>query len=266
MPTPRAIRYLALAALVLLPACQMTVEIGTKVRADGAGVFSVQVALDKELVQGLGSPTLGTDGLAALSGFFDCLSGRGWDVKRSAPAGGLRLAASRPFEDRPGFGRVLASLRCSSGTEERLRVENLFRVDLDYGVSRSLMRETAYFKGSVDLGSELQLDAASRSQLATVRDLGILKVRVAVELPGAISIVRGDGVAAGGRAVWRPELAQKLAFEGRSSGLRVGVLMAFALPLLAALGGLVWWLAGRRRGRAAGDRPSADGLDPHLAQ
>lgn len=250
--TRRVLRAMALAAALALAAgaCQMTVDLRTKVNGDGGGVFTVDIQMDSEMLaglKGLDVDTQGGDAIALLDSFFDCLRGRGWKVGRSEPAGGLRLQAARDFSDPEGFDGVLRSLRCTAGSGERLRIENFFQVELDYGVSRSFLRSSSFFRGTVDLGSDLELDEESKQQLQTVQDLDIVKVNVSADLPGAISITKGDGVVQGGRAVWQPELIQKLEFEGRASSLRVGALLLLALPLLLVIGGGAWWLAGRRK-------------------
>jgi hypothetical protein len=249
----RLVRGLALVVLaVATAACQITIDLSTRVERDGSGLLAVRFLVDRELVELARSA--GEDPVSALGELPEDLTRAGWRIRRSTPGGGLEVVVERPFRDPEDLNRALEALERAAAAQQgptarffRLRVRR----------SSTFLRTTTEVSGSVDLttggllgAAEIPPDAARQLQTIIEQTAGeFFRFTVRVALPGAVTATEGDpdGVR-GGTAVWSPELGRTLAFRASASAWNPTGLVAVGVPSLALLAIASLW-AVRRRGR-----------------
>jgi hypothetical protein len=238
---PRTIFQSALLVAVLavvLSACQIDVRYTTTLDGKGGGTFSLGVTMDKEARAR--AATFQNFNLNDINALFDGLAAKGWTVARTQPNSGLSVTASRRFADPAGFGRVLDDLRTTKvGGASGFDVA-IFRQD--YATTRSFFKTSSTFTGSFRTATK---DPELRNALLALQ--GFLRIEVRAQLPGAVTVRDGSGTAEDGEVVWRPVLGTDQTFSIQSSALRIGSVLALALPLLALLVALGWFVLGRRR-------------------
>lgn len=206
-------------------ACQVTVSAGVDVHRDGTGRVVAGVGLDADALKEVG------DLATALR--LDDVRAAGWqvDAPRKEDDGLTWVRATKPFADPAEVPAILAELNGAGGP---------FR---DFTVTRtkSLTRSKTTFTGTVDLAGGLTglTDPELLGALGDI-DLGLdpdalrarfgdrLKVQATVGLPGAITT--NAPARDGGRAVWAPEVGQRVQMEASSSAFRVDP----RLPVAAA--------------------------------
>lgn len=240
----------------LAAGCQLDTRVAIDVREDGSGRVEVSVALDEaaaERVPGL------ADQLAV-----DDLVATGWTVSGpSLDADGLTwIRASKPFASPERAALVLDEI---TGADGPLR---------DIAVSRhpSLFWDEWQLTGTVDLGDGLagfsddalreRLDGTNvgltDDEIAAIagRPLAeVLTLEVAVSLPGEVS---ANGRAEGGRAVWEPELGERLELTATGSRLHTATITWLVVAATAALALVVVVVRrARRRHRRALGAPAA---------
>lgn len=243
------ILLLGVVLLMLLSACELTVQLDTKVEADGSGSFALGMVLDKEVREFLEGQVEGEQteltGLTAIEDLFGGLVAKGWRYERSEPAGGLLLRASTSFRDADDFDRVLSDLRSArAGSDGDL---GKIQMNLGFETEQTFLRNRAEFRGEFDTsGGE-----ADPELLEMLRDLVRFEIRA--ELPGTPLIADGSGTVSDGAAVWRPRLGESLSFSAESTGMRVGSMLAVVLPLLVLAAVLAWLALGRKRRPAEPD-------------
>lgn len=244
MPRPFLRAALAGVLLVLtMSACDMTVRIGTALKADGSGRFTIAIATDREMRDALEQSE---DSLQTLEALFDGLQQKGWTVTTTQPEGGIAWEATRSFADSSEFDRVLGELgNAQEGTTDTLTG---LRLEVDQKVERSFLRTNGTFSGSIDTSGGAAIPEDARDLVKAMGE--VVRFEIETELPGAVVEQTGDGTVRDGTVVWRPALGTKLAFSARSSALNTGALMVVLVPVLGLLGGGGWLLIGRRRGPA----------------
>jgi hypothetical protein len=243
-------RVVALAALVLATsACQMTVQVTTKLNNHGGGTFGLMMTFDRELraqLEAADSTGRSGTGLLSVESLFDTLGRKGWTIARQEPDGGLMLSATRSFKDSADFDSVFADLAAARSGGQI----GSARLNLGYKTHRSFLKTTSTFTGSFDTTGNGVLNADTQKVLRQLAS-SVVHFEIRTELPGSISDVRGNGTLSDGQVVWRPELGTAAAFSATASALRVGSLLMIIVPLLLIGGGLAWFLIGRRAPAAA---------------
>lgn len=218
----------------------MTTAVGVDAKADGSGTVRVAVALDADAARRV--PNLAQD----LE--VDDLREAGWTITGPTREGDGQtwIRASKPFAAPEQAGRVLAEV---SGTKGPFQSFTLRR-------SRSFLKTTTSFRGTVDLGAGLEgfgdddlrqrlggtstgIDAAALERKIGEALDRVFRFRVVARLPGAVTSnapTRADGGAA-----WQPKLGEKVVLEATAeswntrtiAGLAVAGVALVALAVLA---------------------------------
>lgn len=237
-------RLLASAGLVLAcSACRADVGVDVNARADGGGVVTATVTLDREATEAL--PELSS------SLRVDDLRAAGWSVDgpRAVAGGTTTVAASKPFADPAGASRVLDELTGGDGPLSTLELAQ----------ERSFLRTRTSLRGSVDLRSGIEVfaddevrqllgDGARARPLAEVLPDGTeVGVRLEARLPGRI---QAGPVQPDGRARWVLPLGGQTQVDvvaEQRDDRRLTALGGFGVAAVAALGLVASLVLGRRR-------------------
>jgi FMN phosphatase YigB (HAD superfamily) len=250
---------LVLAGLVVLGACEATVDVSVVVDDEqGAGAVEVTVVLDREAVERLeGIEQLRTADLVEA----------GWSVDEPVTSddGAVTLAASKPFSGPGELADVLGEISGSDGPYGRLGL----RVDRSFARTEYTFQGVLDGSGGIDAfadpgvaqeldGRPFGIDPAELEAELGVPLGSLIELRLAVELPGdqtpgdpAVGADADDSGASG----WRTDLsaADPVPVLTTSDTLRMqSVVLAlaalgFAVLFLVIL--LVWILVRLRRRR-----------------
>jgi hypothetical protein len=240
-------------------ACEINVELVTKIEGDGSGRFSLRFVIDKELVDL--ARNAGEDPFAALA-CPDELTRTGWVCNRSAEGGGLLISLERAFRSTDELNRAMEELEREAAAQEG-PTANFFtlRVSREAG----FLRTKTGIEGSVDLTATGVLGNAppeTRQTLeAIVAQAGgeFFAFRLAAELPGKVSRTTGDPERIdGGKVTWTPRLGRKLSFAAESSGYNTTPLALIGGPVLALVLLLAWILIRRRSIRRRDGRSAVE--------
>ncbi len=238
---------LALLVVLATSACQVRVTGGIDVDESGGGTVRAGLGLDAEALATVG------DVNTALR--VDDLRQAGWriDGPHKEDDGLTWIRVSRPVADTREAVTALAQL---SGPDGPFR-------DLTVNSTRTLFRNRTSLTGAVDLsggitgladadllaklggGLPLDLDAL-RNEFGADLDK-VVQVSFEARLPGSVDASTKEK--AKGRLVWRPALGQRLPIQATSKGLNLLPIVAVAVVLLVAVGGVTAWLLVRRRRR-----------------
>jgi len=233
---PAALRsrlLLAVAALVLLTGCNVSLNVGVDAHADGSGVVRVVVTLDRDAADRLHKAG---GQLAA-----DDLRKAGWTVATTTGAkdGHEDLTATKPFNTPEELTAVMAEV---AGPRQAFKDFKLTR-------KRSFLHTRTAFSGVVNLtggatafgddrlkqqtGADLGVDVAELERQAGEAVNRFLTVQVAVRLPGDVSA--NAPTKAGNGAVWRPKLGELAALSASGSQLDLRRVVVLPLALIAAV-------------------------------
>jgi len=256
--TKRIARIAVCSLIVLLSACNMNVQITTKVNGKGGGTLGLTIVLDKELRDVLEGSNRG-QGLASLESLFGRLHDEGWAVTRTEPSGGLDLRATRAFSDQKTFATAMSELSTGSAGG----ASPLGGYSLGFTSQGSFLKTRTDFSGRVDTSSLRQVIAAvvthgnqteAKAFLDAASDNFQFEIRAS--LPGSVSVKSGDGTVTNGVAVWRPALGSTLDFSATSSAIKTSSLLLVGLPGLLILAGLAWFIIGRRQRPLIAEAPT----------
>jgi hypothetical protein len=255
----RVIRIVAACALiVLLSACNMTVQITTHINGNGGGTVGLRMLLDKEVRDGL-SGSGGGKGITLIQGLFDGLRAKNWTVNVTEPSGGLDLEATRTFKDANGFAQALSEL--SGGSSGRSGA--LGGYSLGYTSHSSFFKTKTAFSGTVDTTEWRAIIAATLTkgdQQAAQRLLDSASdnfhFEILATLPGSMAVGSGDGSVSNGQAIWRPALGSRVNISASSSALKTSSLLLVGLPALLLLAGFGWYAIGRRQKPLIAEAPT----------
>ncbi|MGZ4120913.1 MAG: hypothetical protein ACXVQY_02080 [Actinomycetota bacterium] len=247
--TSRIARPVAAVALgALLSACQMTVQVSTRVNGNGSGTLGLRMTIDKELRDALES-SKGGAGITSINDLFERLRATGWSLTKKEPSGGLDLLATRSFRDKKSFDAVLGELSGGGGG-----ALGALGYSLGYTTHSSFLKTKTDFTGHVDTSALLTLVATTVTNGDRKVAQQILqgagdnfRFELRASLPGAVSIHAGDGTVTNGVAVWRPALGSSVDIAASSSALKTGSLLLVGIPALLVLAGVGWFLIGRRQ-------------------
>jgi hypothetical protein len=257
---PRPLRKLALGVALTLAcaACEVNVQLVTKVESDGSGRFSLRFVLDKELVDL--ARNSGQDPFAALA-CPEELTRVGWECGRSTEAGGLSISLDRPFSSAGDFNRAMKELERIAAEQEGPTAQ-FFTLKISRG--GGFLRTRTKVEGSVDLTATGVLGNASPESRETLEAIieqaagEFFTFRLQIDLPAKVSKTTGDPERVdGGTAIWTPRLGRSLSFAAESSAYNVGSLALAGGPVVVLLILLVTTLV-RRRSRAVPPSQDAD--------
>ena len=257
--TSRFVRMAAAGSLiVLLAACNMTVQVTTQLNDRGGGTLGLRMILDKE-ARGTLEESGGGKGIQALEDLFNKLRDSQWTVTRTEPAGGLDLLATRAFKDPQGFATALSEL--SSGRSGG--PAPLGGYSLGYVSHGSFFKTKTNFTGTVDTTSWRLIIAAALTkgnQQAAQQLLDSASdsfhFEILATLPGSLTIKNGSGAVSNGQAIWRPALGSRVDIAANSSAIKTSSLLLVGLPALLILAGLGWFILGRRQRPLIAEAPT----------
>lgn len=244
-------------------ACQIDVNLTTKVTRSGNGDFRLQFVVDRELVDL--ARNAGEDPFAALGEIPAELTDAGWKVTRSNEGGGLVVNVERPFTDTDDLNDALEALDEAQAAQEGPTAQ-FFRMRITR--SSGFLRTRTDVRGSIDLTSSgllgsADLPAETAQQLATLIEQAagqFFKFLLRVELPGSVSNTTGEPERVeGGVAEWSPRLGRTLEFSASSSAYNAVGLAAIGVPALVVLVLVVTMLMRRRRPRDSAGLPTEPG-------
>ena len=256
--TSRFARIAVFSLIVLLSACNMSVQIATKVNGKGGGTLGLTITLDKELRDVL-EGSKGGQGLSSLETLFGRLRDEGWITSRTEPSGGLDLRATRAFSDKKTFTAAMSEL----STGPAGGASPLGGYSLGFTSKGSFLKTRTDFSGRVDTSSLRQVIAAvvthgSQKEAQAFLDAASdnFQFEIRASLPGSVSVKSGDGTVSNGVAVWRPALGSTLNFSATSSAIKTSSLLLVGLPGLLILAGLGWFIIGRRQRPLIAEAPT----------
>lgn len=256
MPAVRRARRVMLLAsavsvLALAAGCEVAVDVGLDVEADGSGQVAVAVELDAEAAGRL--PDLATQLR------LDDLVAGGWTVDgpRPVPGGAQAIVARRSFSTPGEATQVLGQLGGPDGPfrQLELRRQSSFlatdftftgAVDLSAGVDAFADPELrALLEGS---GFSLETAALERTLGAPVGDSFRFGVRIS--LPGRPT-VEGPGRDEGGTVEWALPVGERTTLAATSELVHQQRLAWLAVSATAGIAAVVVLAAGRRRRRTS---------------
>jgi|SRR5713101_1074656 len=244
------LRFVAAVALVLaLAACQVTVRTSINADRDGSGTVAIAVQLDHEAAQVVPD-------LAQQLQTSDLVKA-GWRIvgPRPGPGNGVVVTASKSFANPSQAGQVMTEVSGTAGPFHGFR----------------LVRHASFFttrtslQGTVDLTCGLACfsDIGLQHQLGPnlgldpvrlQRDAGIIldrlfRFEVQARLPGSVQSSNAPAQVGNG-AQWRPKLGDKVVLTVSARAWNVAQLVILAaVILLIVLGTVVVLLRWRRRRR-----------------
>ena len=244
--------------ILLLSACNMTVQITTHLNGKGGGTLGLRMALDKEVRDTLSAGE--GKGIKVLDDLFSRLQAIGWKVTSTEPGGGLDLQATKAFSNRQGFTDALNDL---SGGSASGTAGALGGYSLNYKTSGSFLKTKTEFSGTVDTSASRQILAATvtkgnTQQAQTLLDSAAdsFHFEILATLPGSVAVGKGDGTVSNGEAIWRPTLGSRVDISASASAITTSSLLLIGLPALLILAGLGWFALGRRQKPLIAEAPT----------
>ena len=256
--TSRIARAAAACSLVLLlSACNMTVQITTHLNGKGGGTLGLRMVLDKEVRDTLTGN--GGQGLKVLDDLFTRLGTSNWTVTRTEPAGGLELQATKAFTNREGFIQAMRDLSGGSSSAPSA----LGGYSLGYTSHGSFFKTKTDFSGTVDTTAWRAILAAAVTKGDQKAAQALLEsasdsfhFEILATLPGSVSVGKGDGTVTNGVAIWRPALGSRVDISASASAIKTSSLLLIGLPALLLLAGLGWYAIGRRQRPLIAEAPT----------
>ena len=235
--------------ILLLSACNMTVQITTHLNGNGGGTLGLRMVLDKEVRDGLAGSG-GGKGITVLEDLFGRLQAANWKVTRSEPAGGLDIQATKAFSDQASFTQAMRDLSGGSTSGSGA----LGGYSLGYTTRGSFFKSNTQFSGTVDTSAWRQILAATVTKGDQKAAQALLDsasdnfhFEIHATLPGSVSIGKGDGTVSNGEAIWRPALGSRVEIGASASAIKTSSLLLLGLPALLIIAGLGWYAIGRRQ-------------------
>ncbi|MBV8559240.1 MAG: DUF3153 domain-containing protein [Acidimicrobiia bacterium] len=234
---------LAVLALLLCSACQVTIAVGVDATQNGSGVVRAGVGLDDDALRQI--PDL------AQQLRVDDLKRAGWTVvgPRRESDNRTWVRASKPFANPPGAARAMTELNGPNGPFKgfRLTIEHPF------------LRTRTTFTGTVDrVGARGLADPTLQQQLGgsgvdpkvleqQLNELIDRSVRteVVAHLPGSISS-NAPTVVSGG-VVWHPTAGEQAHLLAASTAWNLRPIFFGGVALVLAAVAAVLWRRSRRR-------------------
>jgi hypothetical protein len=187
---PRLAAVVASAVCLLLAGCKASAAVAIQIHADGRGIVSIVVTLDRDARVAVSAPGASTPDVP-----LDDLRAHGWSVSswRASAGGGTSIELSKPFTGTPGLASVLSELDGRNGVLRDARVvrERTLAHDRD---SVSLLADLSHVRvGVADdaaLASRLRaagVDVAAIDDALQSRLGGSFSLSVRVELPDGTS-------------------------------------------------------------------------------
>ena len=257
--TSRLARAAVVCSLILLlSACNMTVQISTHLNGKGGGTLGLRMVLDKEVRDGLAGSG-GGKGITVLEDLFSRLQAANWKVTRSEPGGGLDIQATKAFTDQASFTQAMRDLSGGSTSDSGA----LGGYSLGYTTRGSFFKTNTVFSGTVDTSAWRQILAATvtkgnQQQAQALLDSASdnFHFEIHATLPGSVSVGKGDGTVSNGEAIWRPALGSRVEISASASAIKTSSLLLIGLPALLIIAGLGWYAIGRRQKPLIAEAPT----------
>lgn len=236
---------LALLALLLCSACQVTIAVGVDAQQNGSGVVRAGVGLDDDALNQI--PDL------AQQLRVDDLKKAGWTIVGPRKESDKRtwVRATKPFANTSGAAKAITELNGPKGPFKNFRLTS----------KHSLMRTKTSFTGTVDrVGANALADSKLQQQLGgSSVDPKVLeqqvnalidrsvRTEVVVHLPGSISSNAPTSVSGG--VVWHPKAGEQARLTATSTAWNLRPIIFAAIALILAIAAVIVWRRSRQNAR-----------------
>jgi hypothetical protein len=241
----KALLGLAVLALLLCSACQVTIAVGVDANQNGSGVIRAGVGLDNDALRQI--PDL------AQQLRVDDLKKAGWTIvgPRKERDGRTWVRATKPFRNPAGAEKAMAELNGPTGPFK----------DFHLRQSQSFLKTTTSFSGTVNLqGARSLADPKLQEQLAAPGvDPKVLeqqldaavnrafRLEVVAHLPGSIDSNAPTDVEGG--VVWHPNVGENVHLSATSTAWHLRPIIFGALAIILAIAAVLVWRRTRRSRR-----------------
>ena len=241
----RALLGLAVLALLVCSACQVTIAVGIDANQNGSGVVRAGVGLDNDALRQI--PDL------AQQLRVDDLKKAGWTIvgPRKERDGRTWVRATKPFRNPAGAEKAMAELNGPTGPFK----------DFHLRQSQSFLKTKTSFSGTVNLqGARSLADPKLQEQLSAPGvDPKVLeqqldaavnrtfRLEVVAHLPGSIDSNAPTEVEGG--AVWHPKVGENVKLTATSTAWHLRTIIFGAVAVVLAVAAVIVWRRSRRRKR-----------------
>ena len=231
----------AVPLLLLTAGCRLGLDVGVELDRNGAGVLSVAVSADAELLER--AADAGADPLTSLAETGAELEADGWAVQDSTDGSGNRTVQLRArFEDAGQFNTLAADLAAALAADEVILLEHL---ELTVTDDLLVLSGTA---GAEPTRAVRDYGLAPARAVRLVRQADALDYGIDVSVPG--EVVTSNATRVDGRRLrWEVPAGQTvdIALEATRPGLPVARAVLGALAGAVVAGAALWLVARRRK-------------------
>jgi hypothetical protein len=241
---PKGLFALALLALLLCSACQVTIAVGVDAKQNGSGVVRAGVGLDDDALHQI--PDL------AQQLRVDDLKKAGWTIvgPRKESDNRTWVRATKPFANPAGAARAMNELNGPKGPFKNFRLTT----------KHSSLRTKTSFSGTVDrVGAQGLADPRLQQQLGgsgvdpkvleqQLNELidRTVRTEVVVHLPGSISSNAPTEISGG--VLWHPKAGEQAHLVASSTAWNLRPIIFGAIALVLAVLAVFVWRRSRRKG------------------
>jgi hypothetical protein len=239
---PKGFLALAVLALLLCSACQVTIAVGVDAQQNGSGVVRAGVGLDDDALRQI--PDL------AQQLRVDDLKKAGWTVVGPRKESDKRtwVRATKPFANSPGAAKAMSELNGPNGPFKNFRLKT----------KHSFLRTKMSFSGTVDrvgaqglADSRLQQELGGsgvdpkvlEQQMNQIIDRSV-RTEVVVHLPGSVSSNAPTEISGG--VLWHPKAGEQAHLTASSTAWNLRPVIFGAIALALAIAALLVWRRSRR--------------------
>jgi hypothetical protein len=239
---------LAVLALLLCSACQVTIAVGVDAKQNGSGVVRAGVGLDDDALHQI--PDL------AQQLRVDDLKKAGWTIAGPRKESDNRtwVRASKAFANPAGAQKAIAELNGPKGPFKDFKLTS----------KHSFLRTKTSFTGTVDrVGAQGLADPRLQQQVGgsgvdpKVLEQQLnqlidrtLRTEVVVHLPGSISSNAPTDISGG--VVWHPKAGEQAHLTASSTAWNLRPIIFGAIAIVLAIAAVIVWRRSRRVGSRAG--------------
>ena len=240
---PKGFFALALLALLLCSACQVTIAVGVDAKQNGSGVVRAGVGLDADALHQI--PDL------AQQLRVDDLKKAGWTIVGPREERDHRtwVRATKPFANPAGAAKAMTELNGPNGPFKNFRLRS----------THSFLHTKTSFSGTVDrVGARNLADSKLQQQLGgsgvdpNVLEQQLdqlinrsLRTEVAVHLPGSISSNAPTEISGG--VLWHPKAGEQAHLVASSTAWNLRPIIFGAIAIVLAVVAFFVWRRSRRR-------------------